>query len=72
MICVFQCAVDTCPARLNGAEWQEAEERGPNGEKMPVHWEGGRPVLGLLSQKRRHIGRRRYCAAGQGIERMAG
>jgi hypothetical protein len=34
---------------LTDAEREAALRRGPNGEKLPGAWEGGRPILGLLS-----------------------
>ena len=42
-------------ANLSEAERVEAEQRGPNGEKIAGAWEGGRPILGLLHPKRRQL-----------------
>ena len=42
-------------SRLSKTEREEAERRGPNGEKILGAWEGGRPILGLLHPKRRQL-----------------
>ena len=42
-------------AGLTDAEREEAQIRGPNGEKIPGAWEGGRPILGLLSPRVRAL-----------------
>ncbi len=39
--------------RLTQTEREEALRRGPNGEKLPGAWEGGRPILGLLHPRLR-------------------
>lgn len=36
---------------LTPEEREEALRRGPNGEKLPGAWEGGRPIIGLLSPR---------------------
>ena len=39
--------------KLTPEEVEEAQRRGPKGEKLPGAWEGGRPIHGLLSAKLR-------------------
>ena len=40
---------------LTDQEREEALRRGPNGEKIPGAWEGGRPILGLLHPRLRQV-----------------